>query len=355
MFYRVLCGVLTLLLLGNSICLTEVLLHQQELNATLARFPLKKASLVIWGDGFQEIVKNPFWQRLQQKFREHGYKLKAQDTHPIEASELILVIDKYIPEIPTGKEAYLYLMETPFSLPQVSPYQKEHVFRRIFTHRPDLSQKDEKYVFLPLPKYFQKVPMPSVDDAKSRDVLISMVLRNYYRSEPRSVYQHRCQTMRYLIENHPEDIRLYSDNWQPFTKELTPKGIENFKTVYQGYIENKLDVMHRTKFFLAYENAIEEGYISEKIVEGMEAGAIPVYWGAPDVVNEIPKDCFINRLDFASDEALYLYLKNMPPEVYQGYRRCLAQFVPNAERYHVAFDVEGWTDIVIQTIFGQRD
>jgi len=50
---------------------------------------------------------------------------------------------------------------------------------------------------------------------------------------------------------------------------------------------------------LAFENTRSEGYITEKLVEPLLAGCIPIYWGAPDVARDFNPGCMINVTDFA--------------------------------------------------------
>ena len=46
---------------------------------------------------------------------------------------------------------------------------------------------------------------------------------------------------------------------------------------------------------IAIENTVGlQGYITEKIINPMLAGAIPIYWGAPDVVQHFNEKSFIN-------------------------------------------------------------
>ena len=49
---------------------------------------------------------------------------------------------------------------------------------------------------------------------------------------------------------------------------------------------------------LAFENTRSPGYITEKLVEPLLAGCIPVYWGAPDVARDFNPACMINVADF---------------------------------------------------------
>ena len=64
-------------------------------------------------------------------------------------------------------------------------------------------------------------------------------------------------------------------------------------------------------FVIAFENVIEPGYVTEKIVNGMLAGSIPIYYGTEDVKTLFNKDSFIycepNRLEECANEVIDLY------------------------------------------------
>ena len=64
-------------------------------------------------------------------------------------------------------------------------------------------------------------------------------------------------------------------------------------------------------FYLALENSESSGYATEKLWQGLLAGSVPVYWGAPDVLSLIPhKDAVIDVRSFQTIEALTTYLKD---------------------------------------------
>lgn len=55
-------------------------------------------------------------------------------------------------------------------------------------------------------------------------------------------------------------------------------------------------------FVFAMENKREKGYITEKIENAFYAGAIPIYWGAPDINEYFNPKAFINVSDFKTLE-----------------------------------------------------
>lgn len=58
--------------------------------------------------------------------------------------------------------------------------------------------------------------------------------------------------------------------------------------------KNASNCMRPYKFTITMENTAEKGYITEKIVNGLAAGSVPIYFGAPDVTKYFNEDRFIN-------------------------------------------------------------
>lgn len=61
-------------------------------------------------------------------------------------------------------------------------------------------------------------------------------------------------------------------------------------------------VQREFQFVIAFENVCIEGYVTEKLLNPIIAGAIPIYRGAPDVNKYFNPDAFINVKDYASFE-----------------------------------------------------
>jgi hypothetical protein len=66
----------------------------------------------------------------------------------------------------------------------------------------------------------------------------------------------------------------------------------------------KLEFLRPYKFNIAFENASIPGYTTEKIIDAMQARAIPIYWGNPRIATEFNPKSFLNYFDFPSEEAL---------------------------------------------------
>jgi len=98
-----------------------------------------------------------------------------------------------------------------------------------------------------------------------------------------------------------------------------------------GY--EKLNVLNQYRFCICFENSYINGYITEKIFSCFAAGCIPVYIGAPNVVNYIPKDCFIDYRDFSGPEDLYTFLTSMPESVYLSYISRIRSYLESEQSY----------------------
>lgn len=63
-------------------------------------------------------------------------------------------------------------------------------------------------------------------------------------------------------------------------------------------LADKHSFLRRYRMNLAFENTRSPGYVTEKLVEPLLAGCIPIYWGAPDVYRDFNPGCMINVADF---------------------------------------------------------
>jgi hypothetical protein len=61
-----------------------------------------------------------------------------------------------------------------------------------------------------------------------------------------------------------------------------------------GPVVNKRAYVARCKFTIAFENESHPGYATEKIIEPLLMGSIPIYWGDPGITDDFNPDCLIN-------------------------------------------------------------
>jgi hypothetical protein len=133
---------------------------------------------------------------------------------------------------------------------------------------------------------------------------------------PKELYREREKVIRFFETKPVGEFDLFGNNWE-----------KRKYTSWRGRASDKLDLLKRYKFSICYENMKEvKGYITEKIFDCFAAGNVPVYLGASNITDYIPKECFIDRRAFGSEQELYDFLKAMTPETY-------AQYLDSAKRY----------------------
>ena len=92
-----------------------------------------------------------------------------------------------------------------------------------------------------------------------------------------------------------------------------------------GPVKDKIEFQSHYKFCLCFENSSHPGYTTEKIVQAFASGAVPIYYGNPEIAQEFNPKAFINCHDFDSledalkrvieidnDEALYTQMLKEP-------------------------------------------
>lgn len=85
--------------------------------------------------------------------------------------------------------------------------------------------------------------------------------------------------------------------------------------------------MSHYKFVLAIENTMTESYVTEKLFYALDAGTVPIYFGAPNVYDFVPPHSIIDGSKFSSMDELATYVKALANDPvayaeYHSWRRC---------------------------------
>ncbi len=142
-----------------------------------------------------------------------------------------------------------------------------------------------------------------------------------------ALYPKRREAILFFESYHSDEFDFYGRGW--------PTKV--YKT-YGGGIANKTNIYRNYKFAICYENITNtKGYITEKIFGCFVAGCVPVYWGATNITDFIPANCFIDKRLFSSLHDLYDYMKHMSEEEYNTYIKNIRNFLasPEAEKYSI--------------------
>ncbi|MSU55023.1 MAG: hypothetical protein EXS46_00610 [Candidatus Taylorbacteria bacterium] len=295
---------------------------------------------------------NEPWQKLKARLEELGYELVTADNHKLEDCEWILFIDSpsvdgllpkntikslikkilrirnrnsnwptralYREAIEKGlkDKMAMFLWEGQVNNPENYTDQVFEKFKYFFTWNDDLVDNIKFFkFFLPIPLRQTPTTLPTFHEKK---LLINMSANRYY-PRPNELYSARARTSAYFSSHYPKDFDLYGALWHtPRTRlqKYFPWLVPKF-ACYRGPAENKISTMSKYKFALAYENMSgAKGYVTEKIFDALQAKAVPIYWGASNILDYVDEDAFIDRRKFKNDEQLAKYLKGVTESQY---------------------------------------
>lgn len=149
------------------------------------------------------------------------------------------------------------------------------------------------------------------------------------------LYSERIKVIEYF-ENYSDDFDFYGTGWQ----------MEKYKN-YKGMCDSKFEIYSKYKFALCLENMYNiNGYITEKILDCFNVEIVPIYKGAKNINEYIPKDCYIEYDKFDSIEELHQYLKNMTEEEYLNYIKNIRNYKKNEMKFSAEKMVENILEII---------
>lgn len=157
--------------------------------------------------------------------------------------------------------------------------------------------------------------------------MCTLIASNKNFSHENALYKARQEAIEFFESKHSDSFDFYGFGWN-----------QSYRT-YKGEILNKTEVLRKYKFCICYENiSNQSGYITEKIFGVFIAGCVPIYWGAPNITNYIPENCFIDRRKFPDLASLYHYISTMTEEEYNKYLNSIKKFLesPNSEKFSVS-------------------
>lgn len=215
---------------------------------------------------------------------------------------------------------------------------KSPLFDIILTFRDNMIDNSYFYKYH-FPNPLRKMLVPALFTEKK---YITIINSYKYHKEYRKgdLYAERIKAVRYFAKN--SSIDLYGMGWENCNDPL-------IKKVYLGVIKSKIEVIKNYKFAIVFENSNNDcGGISEKIFDAMAAGCVPIYWGAPNVLDYIPENTFINFRNFSSYQELDIYLKKINESEYNKYIEAINNFLKTDKYYK--FTSKGFVDCISTVI-----
>lgn len=234
-----------------------------------------------------------------------------------------------------------YIMESP--VVALHPYREirkltQH-FNKVYVHNTEGIGLERFFNnSLKLRKFF----WPQVKDTiveelwnnKDREFLVMINSNKKAQFKDHELYSQRIRAL--IALQRFGTIDLYGHGWNvPFYKirqtrhfpYLYWKYRKALRAIYKGSVESKYETLSRYKFALCFENSVMPGYITEKIFDCFFVGTVPIYLGAPDVENYIPKNCFIDMRDFDSYGKLYTYLLSLSNDDISSFREAAREYL----------------------------
>jgi hypothetical protein len=120
------------------------------------------------------------------------------------------------------------------------------------------------------------------------------------------------------------------------------------RKAWRGPTPAKAVTLSRYNFALCFENCVMPGWITEKLFDCLFAGAVPVYWGAPDIGDAVPPDCFIDMRKFSGYPELHDFLKSRTPADLARYRDAARSYLCSPQ--YAQFGREAFTSIFTQCV-----
>ncbi len=307
------------------------------------------------------------YHKLYDEFKKYGYEIATNDINTIAESDIVLYFDmpKVLPKKQDMYKSYLLAIESSIIKPENFHLEKHKYFKKIFTWNDNLVD-GEKYIKI---NYAFRLPSKIYKNIK-RDKLCCLIVSNKSSNFENELYSERKNLIRWFEKNHPEDFDLYGFGWNeyrfygskpiralnrlPYLKDIAFKFFGEKCSSYCGKTDSKLETIKNYKFAIAYENVKDEsGYITEKIFDVLIAGCVPIYWGAKNITEYVPKNCFIDRRDFKSNEELYDYLLSINNTKYLEYLNSIEKFLNSQQAYQ--FSAESFAKTILKNCINENN
>ncbi len=305
--------------------------------------------------------------RLREYANSNNIEVGTTDVITVDEADAIVFIDMpksdnktLLDAIKSKKNLYLIALESPLITPRSYDKTNHTLFKKVFTWSDELIKENpSKYIKI---NYAYDIPKGINKNLESKSKLCCIISGNKKVSFKNELYSERMKAIKWFEKNHIEDFDLYGTGWDEVTfgenryinyilrrSGILRKLFATHLPSYKGKVERKKPILEKYKFSICYENARDiSGYITEKIFDCFFAGCVPIYWGADNITEHIPKECFIDKREFDSYEKLYKYIKNMSDEEYINYLDNIENFLTSELFY--PFSTDYYSKIILEHI-----
>ena len=233
----------------------------------------------------------------------------------------------------------------------------QHAFRHVFSWSDSAAL--ERFVGEPLrcelfrwPQSFSEVH-PAIWSRTDRKFLVMINSNKLPRVYWQELYTERQRAVEFFAQT--DEIDLYGPNWDKpanrVGKTWVPATVRRLqqqwltrwqrlrpdpqlvaaRRVWRGRARSKAETLGDYTFAICFENMVFKGWITEKIFDCFFAGTVPIYWGAPEIAELIPPECFIDMRQFSGYAELARFLKALRVEDVQRYRDSARAFLASSQ------------------------
>lgn len=215
--------------------------------------------------------------------------------------------------------------------PTVNPFNYMGIihafFIKVYTWNDELVD-NKKYFKFRLPKASIGINTAALEFKEKK--FLSLINSNKSTFAPfkllssfgRELYSERIRAIEFFQKQIPNKFYLYGRGWNSAKKYNLKESLLGFKkySAYKGDVDDKIKTLSGFKYSLCFENLTNvKGFITEKIFDCFKARCVPIYWGASNIEEYIPKDCFIDFRDFGDYEKLLIFLTSIDENKYNSY------------------------------------
>ncbi|MDO8586173.1 MAG: glycosyltransferase family 10 [Armatimonadota bacterium] len=332
---------------------------------------------------------------LRDLMAERGISMCTVDLGDIRSADRILFYDlnrelllKCLAAGVTPDRLVLFLFEPEVTRPdQYNPRVWQH-FGTIFTSRDDLVD-NVRFFKLKWPQIMRRLSsLPGFEERK----LAAMINSNKFSYVDGEGFTYRRKAIRFF--DSVDDFDLYGPNWNDnaltrqqaiyalkqaliskttrngskltlwragSTALLSPKMIASyFRDIlggwrpfrsYIGTVPDKDETLSHYRFCLCYENQFNRpGYMTEKIFDCFVSGTIPIYLGATNVDEYVPRSAFIWMKDIPDFSALHTFMKSMTSAEFNKMQRAGQEFL-DSEAFGAWTPKGSFNDIIAKLLW----
>lgn len=282
---------------------------------------------------------------LREYLKKHGYDLVTIDMPQAIHAQALIVLD--VP-YPWDLVSWFYIFRNihhsilfHWEPPIINPFNYMKaimpIFRCIYTSN-DMLVDGNKFKKFYYPKTDTGFIRKKIPFAKKK--LVTMVASNLsvflpFQLLARSseLYSTRQKIVAFFDRYAPREFDLYGRGWNKPARFSIRDRLIGFRSyvTYRGACKDQFKVLSRYRFGICLENTDAPGYLCEKMFDCFKAGSVPVYLGAINIADIVPKNCFIDMRDFRTNGDLLAFLRLIDETTYDAYLTNIRQFLRKSE------------------------